>query len=132
MTVQVNIFTLFGWLVAADSPGDLSHPDGMAGEKTAQEAEALLRDLRRELMPSLRDFREIAERLNRASTQVEQGAGKAEHRLEAVDEFAASIRLINGFLQKDLVRFFENAACLMLGLRAAGKVFLNGLQEKGD
>lgn len=69
-------------------------------KKTAQETDALLHDLRRELIPSLQDFREITERINRASVKTENIA--------------------------------ENAACLILGIRAASKVFFKETQEKGE
>ena len=97
--------------------------------RTAQEADALMSELRRELVPTLREFRETAERLNRASASIESGAEKAGGLLESLGEVGDSIHSVNNFLHRDMARYVGNAAGLWLGIRAASKVILKGLQE---
>lgn len=99
MTVEVDIFNLI-ILVVVILVAAFLLPLLWQLKKTAHQAEALLGELHRELPPTLRDCREIAERINRTSVKIEKGS--------------------------------ENAACLILGLKAASKVFFKETQEKGD
>ena len=66
-------------------------------KRAAQEADALMSDLRRELIPALREFRETSERLNRASATVETGAEKAAVLFESLGEVGESIHSVNSF-----------------------------------
>jgi uncharacterized protein YoxC len=135
MTVQVDIFTLiiaFTFLLIAI----FLIPMLMQLKKMAQEADVLLSELRRELVPTLREIRETAERLNRASGHLEEGAGRAGVLLQSLGEVGQSVHNVNDFLQHDIGRFLGrnlgNATGLWLGLRAASKVVLKGLKAKGD
>lgn len=130
MSVQVDIFVLIITVVFLVIAAALV-PLLLQLKRTAREADALLTDLRRELVPTLREFREASERLNRASAQVEAGAGRAGTLLESLGEVGDSIHSVNSFFHRDMARYAGNAAGLWLGIRAASKVILKGLQEKG-
>lgn len=130
MTVQVDILTLIITLLFVVLVVFLV-PLLLQLKKTAQEADALMAELRRELVPTLRELRETSERLNRASAHVEDGAGKAGHLLESLGEVGESIHEVNRFFHQDIARYAGNAAGLWLGIRAASKVLIKGLQDKG-
>ncbi len=89
-------------------------------------------DLRRELIPAVRDLREISERINRASIKIEKGSDHAENVLESLDEIVARYRQISHVFKRDACQFAELIPCLILGIRAAGKVFVKGNPKKGD
>ena len=130
MSVQIDIFVLIITVVFLVIAAALV-PLLLQLKRTAREADALLEDLRRELIPTLREFRETSERLNRASAQVEAGAERAGTLLESLGEVGDSIHNVNSFFHRDMARYAGNAAGLWLGIRAASKVILKGLQEKG-
>ena len=130
MSVQVDVFVLIITVVFLVIAAALV-PLLLQLKRTAREADALLADLRRELVPTLRELRETSERLNRASASVESGAGKAGLLLESLGEVGESIHNVNSFFHRDAARYVGNAAGLWLGIRAASKVILKGLQEKG-
>lgn len=130
MTVQVDIFVLIVTVVFLIIAAALV-PLLLQLKRTAREADALIGELRRELIPALREFRETAERLNRASATVEAGSEKAGRLLESLGEVGDTIHGVNNFFQRDMARYVGNAAGLWLGIRAASKVILKGLQEKG-
>ena len=123
MTVQVDIFVLIILVVIIILAAFLL-PMIWQMKKAAQEADAFVDELRRELIPALKDVREITERVNRISLKIEGHSGRTENLLATLDETAASIRQINHFV--------ESAACLISGVRVASKVFLKGTQQKGD
>lgn len=100
-------------------------------KKTGKEADALLSELRRELVPTLKDVREITERINRASVKIEKGSGHAENLFESLDEIVGSVRQISHSFRYDACHLAENAAFLITGLRAAIKVFSKETQDKG-
>jgi uncharacterized protein YoxC len=131
MTVQIDILNLIILVVVIVIAAFLL-PLIWQLKKTARETDALLHDLRRELIPSLQDFREITERINRASAKIETGSGHTENLLESLDEIFTSIRQVNRFFRQDACHLAENAACLIMGIRAAGKVFFNETREKGE
>lgn len=130
MSVQVDIFVLIITVVFLVVAAALV-PLLVQLKRTAREADALLVDLRRELVPTLRELRESSERLNRASATVENGAEKAGVLFASLGEVGESIHNVNRFLHRDTARYVGNAAGLWLGIRAASKVILKGLQEKG-
>lgn len=99
MTVQVDIFALI-ILVGVIIFMAFLLPMVWQMKKAAQETDAILGELRRELIPALQDVREITQRVNRTSVKIENSV--------------------------------ENAAYLILGLKAASKVFIKGTQQKGD
>jgi uncharacterized protein YoxC len=131
MTVQVDIFTLI-ILVVVILVAAFLLPIIWQLKKTGVKADALLDELHRELLPTLRDCREIAERINRASVKIEKGSGHAENLLEALDDITDSVRRIANFFRHDACSMSENAAFLILGLKAAGKVLFKETQEKGE
>jgi len=131
MTVEVDIFTLIILLLVIVVAAFLL-PLIWQLKKTSNKADALLGELHRELLPTLRDCREIAERINRASVKIEKGSGHAENLLEALDEITDSVRRIANFFHHDACSMSENAAFLILGLKAAGKVLFKETQEKGE
>ncbi len=131
MTVQVDIFTLI-ILVMVIIFMAFVLPMIWQMEKTAQKTDAFLGELSRELMPALRDIREITERVNRVTVKIENGSGRAEKLLASLDEIAVSIRRLNRFFCQDACGLAENVAHLILGIRAASKVFIKGTQQKGD
>lgn len=99
MTVEVDIFNLIIVVVVILVAAFLVT---MIWElkKISHKVGALLDELDRELPPTLRDCREITERINRASVKIEKGS--------------------------------ENAACLILGLKAASKVLFKETRETGE
>lgn len=130
MTVQVDIFVLLltgGFLVIAA----FLVPLLFQLKKTAREADEFLAEVRRELVPALREMRESAERFNRGSAHLEHGAEKAERFMESIGEVGESISDVNHFLHRDAARYIGNTAGLWLGIRAASKVLIKGLQNKG-
>lgn len=131
MTVEVDIFTLIILLVVILVAAFLL-PMIWQLKKTSNKADALLGELHRELLPTLRDCREIAERVNRVSVKVEKGSGQAENLLESLDEITDSVRRITHFIRQDACFIIENAACLILGLKAASKVLFQETPEKGE
>ena len=131
MTVEVDIFTLVILLVVI-LVAALLLPMIWQLKKTSHKADVLLDELHRELLPTLRDCREIAERINRASVKIEKGSGQVENLLEALDEITDSVRRVTSFFRQDACFMIENAACLILGLKAAGKVLFKETREKGD
>lgn len=131
MTAQVDIFALIVLVVVVVLAAFLL-PMIWQLKKTARETDAFLNDLRRELIPTLRDFREIAERINRASVKIEKGSGLAENLLESLDGIAGTLRQVNHFFRKDACHLSENIACLILGIRAASRIILKETQGKGE
>lgn len=101
MIVEVDIFTLSILVVIILVAAFLLSMIWQL-KKTGHKIDVLLDELHRELLPTLRDSREIAERVNRISVKIEKGS--------------------------------ENAACLILGLKAASKVLFKDkkTQEKGE
>jgi uncharacterized protein YoxC len=122
MTVQVDIFVLIILLVAIVLAVFLLQMIWQM-KKTAQKTDLFIHDLRTELIPSLRDFREIMERLNRASVKIEKGSGNAENLFKSLDEVVASVRHLSYFFRLDNWHLAENAATLILGIKAASRVF---------
>lgn len=131
MTVQVDIFALI-ILVGGIIFMAFLLPMVWQMKKTAQETDVFLGELRRELIPTLRDVREITQRVNRASEKIGNSSGRAENLLSSLDETATLLRRINHFFRQDSSQLVENAAYLILGLKAASKVFFKGTQQKGD
>ena len=131
MTVEVDIFTLI-ILVVVILVAAFLLPMIWQLKKTGHKADALLDELHRELLPTLRDCKEIAERINRASVKIEKGSDHAENLLEALDEITISVRRIAHFFRQDACSMSENVAYLILGLKAAGKVLFKETQEKGE
>jgi uncharacterized protein YoxC len=131
MTVEIDIFTLIILVVVILIAAFLL-PMILQLKKTAQKTDALLAELHRELLPTLRDCREIAERINRASVKIEKGSGHAENLLEALEEITDSVRRIAHFFRHDACSLSENAAFLILGLKAASKVLFKETRDKGE
>jgi len=122
MTVQIDIFVLIILIVAIVLAVFLLQMMWQM-KKTAQKTDVFINDLRTELMPSLRDFREIMERLNRASVKIEKGSGNAENLFKSLDEIIATVRHFSYFLRSENCHLAANAATLILGIKAASKVF---------
>ena len=131
MTVEVDILTLV-ILVVVILVAAFLLPLILQLKKTGHKADALLDELHRELLPTLSDCREIAERINRASVKIETGSGHAENLLEALDEITDSVRRLAHYFRHDACSISENAACLILGLKAASKVLFKETREKGE
>lgn len=134
MTVQVDIFALIALiaLVLALVVAAFLLPLIWQWKKTGKAAEALMGDLRRDLIPTVHDLREISERINRVSVKIEKGSGHAEQLLESLDESVAVVRQISHVFKRDACQLAEIASCLILGIRAASQVLVKGTQEKGD
>jgi uncharacterized protein YoxC len=131
MTVQLDLITLIV-LVGAIVLLVFLVPMIRQMKRTARETDLLLSELRRELVPSLRDVREITERIKRASVQIEKGSGHAGNLIESLNDIAATLRRVSQIFGQDSLRMAENAACLMVGLKAAGRFFFKQTQNKGD
>lgn len=131
MTVEIDIFTLVILMVVILVAAFLL-PMIWQLKKTGHKADALFDELHRELLPTLRDCREIAERVNRASVKIDKGSGHAANLLEALDEITDSVRRIAHFFRHDACSMSENAAYLILGLKAASKVLFKETREKGE
>lgn len=131
MTVQIDILNLI-ILVVVIVIAVFLLPLIWQLKKTARETDALLHELRRELIPSLQDFREITERVNRATEKIEKGSVYTGNLLESLDEIFTSIRQVNRYFRKDACHLAANTACLISGIRAAGKVFFKETPEKGE
>lgn len=121
MTVQVDIFVLI-ILVVVIILAVFSLQTMWQLKKTAQKTDVFLHDLHSELIPSLRDLRQIMERINRASVKIEMGSGHAENLFKSLDEIVDLIRHISHFLRRDSCHLAADAAHLIVGIRAASKV----------
>jgi hypothetical protein len=131
MTVEIDLFTLV-ILVVVMFVAALVLLMIWQLKKTGQKADALLCELQRELLPTLRDCREIAARINRVSATIEAGGDQARNLLMTLDEISTSVRRSMHFFRQDAFTMGENAACLISGLKAASKVFFKHTQDKGD
>lgn len=105
-------------------------PALIQARNTAQRLDEFLRDAQRDLMPMLREMREAAERLNRTSDKLEEGANKAAALADSLGEVGDSIHSVNSFLRHDVGRYAGNLAGLWLGLRSASKVFIKQLNKE--
>ena len=130
MTVQVDLLTLIIALVLVVVAAFLV-PLFLQMRKTAQQAEGLIGELRRDLPMILQDVRATTDRVNRATARLEEGSDRVADLLESLGEVGDTIHNINSFLHRDTTRYLGNAAGLWLGIRAASKVLLKGLQQKG-
>ena len=129
MTIEVDILT-FGILIVLIIIAAVLLPAIWQFKKTTQEADALLKDLRRELSPAMRDLAEIMERTKRISLNVEKGTEKTESLLDSLEEIASSLRHASEVLRRDLGRYAEMASYAILGLKAASKVLSQGTTRK--
>jgi uncharacterized protein YoxC len=99
---------------------------------TALRFDEFVREVQRDLLPTLRELREASEHLNRAASKVEEGVGKAAFLADSLEEVGESIHSANSFLRHGVGRYTGNLAGLWLGMRSASKVFLKQLvKEKG-
>ncbi len=130
MTVQVDLLTLIITLVLVVIAAFLA-PLLLQMRKTAHQAEGLIGELRRDLPSILQDLRATTDRVNRATTRLEVGSEQAAGLLESLGEIGDTIHNVNSFLRRDTTRYLGNAAGLWLGIRAASKVILKGLQQRG-
>lgn len=105
-------------------------PALIQARNTAQRLDEFLRDAQRDLLPMLREMREAAERLNRTSGKLEEGANKAAALADSLEEVGDSIHSVNSFLRHDVGRYAGNLAGLWLGLRSASKVFIKQLNKE--
>jgi uncharacterized protein YoxC len=129
MTVQVDLITLIILVVVIFLVAFLL-PMAWQFKKTAEQAEALLDELRRELVPTLRELRETGQHINRISMTVAKGIDKAESLLDSVDGIVDSVDHLGKFMQQDIFRIASYAECLISGIRAAGKVLFKETQNK--
>jgi uncharacterized protein YoxC len=129
MTVQVDILTL-GFLIVTIILAAFLLPMIWQMKKTAQEADSLLGELRRGLPSALRDLQETMERVNRITAKFEKGVDKSEDLVETLNDITGSIRHISIFLRQDMYRYAEIAGYLMVGFKAASKVFSHGAKQK--
>lgn len=131
MTVEINIVTLLILLVTILVATILLVTIWQI-TKTSKKADALLGEIHQELLPTLRDCREIAARIKRVSATIEQGDEQAKKLLAAVAEITDSARKVGQFFRHDAFTLSENAALLILGLKAASKVFFQQTRDKGE
>ncbi len=129
MTVQVDIFVLIILVVAIVLAVFLLQMMWQM-KKTAQKTDLFIHDLRTELIPSLQDLREIMDRLNRASVKIEKGSGNAENLFKSLNEVVESVRHFSYFFRRDNWHLAENAATLLLGIKAASRVFSQKTHKK--
>jgi uncharacterized protein YoxC len=122
MTVEVDIIALSILVIAIIIVATLL-PMIWQWKKTGKEADALLSELRVELIPTLQEFRAITERINRASVKIEKGSGHAENLFKSLDEIVDSVRQISHSFRQDICHLAGNATYLIIGLRAAIKAF---------
>jgi len=122
MTVQVDLFTLI-IMVAVIILVAFLLPMLWQLKKTAEQAEALLSELRRDLVPTIQELRETGGNLHQISIKAAKGAEKTESLIDAIDTLGT-------FMQQDVFRFVSYVECLMCGIRAAGKVLLKEARNK--
>ena len=129
MTVQISIPVLI--LIVVIVLAAFLLPMIWQMKKSAQEADKFLQELRRDLLPAIRDIGEIADRVNRASAKIEKGGGKIEEFFESLGETTDSLHQLGKIFRQDLGAVVQHAACLILGLKAAGRVIFKDNQDKG-
>jgi len=131
MNVEINIIAL-ALLLAAVLVTAFLLPMIWQLKKTGRKADILLAEIQRELLPTLRDCREIAERLKHASLKIEKGSAQTENLLAALEELSVGVRRITHIIRQDACFAVENAAGLILGLKAACRVLFKETRKKGD
>ena len=123
MSAQVDIFALivvFLFLLIAV----FLIPTLLHLKNTLQKFDQFVGEAQRDVLPMLRELREISEKVNRASDD----AGKL---MESLGEVGDTIHSANKFLHHDVGRLLGNAAGFWLGIRGASKAFSKAYKQKG-
>jgi uncharacterized protein YoxC len=97
---------------------------------TSQRLDDFLKEAQRDVLPMVRELREVSEHLNRISKRIDEGSEKASLLMDSVGEVGESIQKVHHAIQHGIGRSAGNALGLWLGLRAASKVFLKKLKQQ--
>lgn len=95
--------------------------------RTAERADALLREAEVHLGPALAEFREMARHLNKASAGVADGVAQVGRTFEAVGELGKTLHGANAVLRAALGPGVTLVGGLIAGVKAGGRVLLRRL-----
>lgn len=131
MIVQVDLVTVILLVVAVVLVAVLV-PMLLQVRRTSRELDHFLGELQQDLFPMLKELRQAAEKLNRASTHTEEGLAQARLLFDSVGEIGQSLHGVNRFLSRDLRRLSRSGSGFWLGARAAARVLFKQLHKGGD
>jgi uncharacterized protein YoxC len=103
--------------------------------KTVEASERLLQDVNRELPLFLREATETVHNLNKASTDVREGAEKAKQLGRALGAIGETVNQVHGAVRNGAASLALNAGGVMAGVRAAVHVLTKsnrGNNSHGD
>ncbi|MDY0211372.1 MAG: DUF948 domain-containing protein [Desulfuromonadaceae bacterium] len=129
MVAQVDMISL-GFLIVLIILVIFLLPTIWQIKKTSQEVGVFLGELRRDLAPTLKNLRELTEQATQMTERIEANADKTENLLETLNEIALSVRHVSDFVRQDMSRYAEIAGYMVLGVKAASKVFSKTNKEK--
>jgi predicted PurR-regulated permease PerM len=97
-------------------------------KNTVQKADEFLGLTQRELLPLMRDLREMSEHLKKISRETEQDMVRMRPLFESLEEVGGLLHRGTEFLQGDVV---GKSVGTWMGIKAASRVFLNQLKKRG-
>lgn len=130
MIVQVDLVTVIILVVAVVLAAVLV-PMLLQVRRTARELDRFLQELQRDLFPMLKELRQAAEKINRASTHAEEGLAQSRLMFDSVGEIGQALHGVNRFLSRDLGRLARSGSGFWVGARAAARVLLKQLHKGG-
>jgi len=99
--------------------------------KLSKDLETTLKSLDMELIPLVRNLKEVSEGINRLTIQVEDRVRKTEPLFKAIAESAGIVTTVNRVLKGGVAAPLINMAGLSAGVVAAGKTFFKHKKKGG-
>jgi len=99
--------------------------------KLSKDLETTLKSLDMELIPLVRNLKEVSEGINRLTIQVEDRVRKTEPLFKAIAESAGIVSTVNRVLKGGVAAPLINMAGLSAGVVAAGKTFFKHKKKGG-
>ena len=97
---------------------------------TVQRADEFLRKTEHEMGPLLQQAREVTERLNTLTQEMEKGVEASAPLFELLGEAGHSMKKLSHFLHGDAFQYAGNALGMWLGIRAATKTIFKELKHR--
>lgn len=99
--------------------------------KLSKDLETTLKSLDMELIPLVRNLKEVSEGINRLTIQVEDRVRQTEPLFKAIAESAGIVTTVNRVLKGGVAAPLINMAGLSAGVVAAGKTFFKHKKKGG-
>ena len=99
--------------------------------KLSKDLEATLKSLEKEIVPLVRNLKEVSDGMNRLTIQVEDRVKQTEPLFKAIAESAGIVSTINRVLKGGVAAPLINMAGLSAGVLAAGKTFFKHKRKGG-